>query len=296
MLKLSKQLFFISCVFLFSCTKTGNKAVVIKAGERIWTVKEVKNYFHFRVNKDFLEGQKKPEQLKKELLSELLLISIVENWAKKNQIQIKKSFLTEEEKKIFSKYSSRGKALKEHKNYLSLYNFLLQELSKKIDTPPLSQQKNFYNKNKQKFIEPASCHLKQVLVKQEKFAQSLLKRLKQGESFDTLNQAHSLKKNPGWVNRGDLEVFDRACQNPTRSLSPILKSPYGYHIFFVGGKKPSQKKSFKSVQKQIIQILKEKGLKEQFKNWLKEEMPKSHIFINKKLLDKIHIQYKTNPI
>ena len=55
-------------------------------------------------------------------------------------------------------------------------------------------------------------------------------------------------------------------------LSPVLKSPYGYHIFLVGRKKPEKQKTFAKVQKQIIKILKTREVKEQFQIWLKQEL------------------------
>ena len=290
MSKLFKLLFFTSFIFL-SCTKIRGNVVVIKAGDKEWTVKEIRNYFHLRVNKAFSEGQK-PEDLKKELLNEILLRSVVENWGRQNQIQIEPISLTEEEKKSFPKYSVRRRALKDHKSYLSLYNLLLKNFFKKTPKPSLKEQKNFYNKNKDRFVEPATCRLKQILVEKKQLAQSLLNRLKQGENFDTLNQLYSLKKNPGWVKKGDLDIFDKACFDSPKPLSSVLKSPYGYHIFLVEEKRFRRQKNFQSVQRQILQNLKTKGAKEQFQIWLKQEIFKTPLFIDKNLLDKIHIQYK----
>ena len=295
---LSKRFKLGFCVFFLflSCTKKNqDNTVVIKIGKNIWTFKEVQNYFQFRLNTSALEEQK-PEQLKKEILNEIYLRSLVENWAKQNKIQSEKVLLTEEEKKTLPKNSPLKKALKDHKSYLSLYNLLLKDFSKKTPDSPLKEQRIFYNKNKTRFMEPLSCRLKQILVNQEKLAQTLYQRLKQGESFDKLNKLYSLKKNPGWVKKGELDIFDRACFQQKDSLSLVLKSPYGYHIFLMEEKKPSRQKHFKSVQKQIIQVLKKHKAKEQFQVWLKQEIFKTPLWTNQDLLDKIHIQHKTNDI
>ena len=296
--KLFNSLFFV-CFFIVSCTKTQDKAPVIKVGQRVWTFKEVQDYFQFRLQGSLSKGQQ-PKTLKKEFLNEIFLRSLVENWAKQNQIQSKKIVLTEEDKKIASKHSPWFKALKDHKSYLSLYNLFLDDLIKKTSDPSLKKQKSFYNQNKSRFIEPASCHLKQIVVKKEKWAQALQKRLKQGESFDIFHKLYSLKRNPGWIKEGELKIFDRICFNDnfkqTDSLSPVLKSPYGYHIFLVGKKKPRQQKTFKQVQNQIIHIFKTDQAKNQFQIWLKQEIFKTPLFADKNLLDTIHIQYKINEI
>ena len=264
-------------------------------GDSSWTFKEVQDYFQLRLS-TFPAGGQEPENFKKEVLKEIFLKSFVENWAKQKQLQSQKINLSEEEKANFLKHNSNLKTLKDNKSYLSLYSLLLKDLFEKTATPPLAEQHIFYNKNKTWFIEPASCHLKQILVEKEKIAYSLYQKLKQGESFDQLSRLHSLKKNPGWIKKGVLNVFDKACFNHKGPLSPVLKSLYGYHIFLVGEKKPSQQKRFKQVQKQIIKNLKTNRVKEQFQVWLKQEITKTPLFTNKKLLDKIRIQYKTNEI
>ena len=293
------KLFFVSCCFIaftLSCTKKiQENKVVLKLGQKSWTLKQVQDYFQMQLSGLALEKQD-PEKLKKELLDEILLRSFVENWAIKNKIQTQKISLSEEEKTPFLGKKKKLKAFRDHKNYLALYNLLLEQFFKKIPNPPIKEQKKFYKKNKDRFVEPAQCYLKQILVEKEKMSQILYQRLKQGESFDKLSRFHSLKKNPEWVKKGSLEVFDKACLLKKNSLSPIFKSPYGYHIFLVGEKKLKRERSFRQVQRQIIKFLKENKAKKQFQIWLKQEISKTPLFIDKKLLDKIHIQYKNNKI
>lgn len=289
MLKLSS---FFCLFFLFSCTKLHNTTVVIKVGPKSWTLKEVQNYFQLRTRTSSREEQN-PKALKKELLNEILLQSLVENWAKKNQIQIKKISLTEEEKRTFSNYNNQKEILRKHKVYLQLYKILLEKLSKQLPDPALKIQKQFYNKNKALFLQPPSCYLKQVLVKEKTLAQTLQKKLKQKENFELLSRIHSIQKHPGWIEKNQLKVFDQACFEQKNSPNSILKSPYGYHIFRVEKRKPGQQKQFKQVQKQIIRTLKSKKTKEQFQIWLKQEIFKTPVWTDKKLLDTIHIQHKT---
>lgn len=266
----------------------------MKVGPRVWTLEEFQKYLALHLKAQPREPSPDFQLIKKELLNELLLISLVEIWAKEKNIQSKELSLTPEEKMIFSKEKFLLQALKHQKNHLSLYQLLLKELLKEIPKPSLKEQKAFYAQNKRLFDEPEKCYLKQIVVEQEKLAQSLQRRLIQGEDFDTLNQLYSLKPNPEWIKKGRLDIFDRACFDSKIKKHSILKSPYGYHIFFVEKTQPRQKKSFALVQNQIIQKLKEKKLPDQFQIWLKKELFKQPVWTNKKLLDKIHIQYKTN--
>jgi len=288
LLKLS-NLFLLCCFSLVFLSCTQENPVVIKVGEQKWKSLDVENYFRFRLKALSLEHQNL-HHLKKEFINEIILRSLIENWAYRNKIKLENQPLTKEEKKGFSKQASLFKSLKSHKNYLALYDLLLKNFIKKIPKPSFKEQQKFYKQNVQLFTKPASCQLKQIVVKQKSFIQVLKKRLAKGESFDSLSRNYSIKKHPGWVNKGDLEIFDRACfkLNP----SPILKSPYGYHLFQIVAKKKAQKKSFKEVQASIIQTLKSKKAKEQFQKWLKQELFNTTVWTNTKFIDKIRIQYK----
>ena len=277
--------------FLISCEKIKQKRVVIKAGLSQWTFEEVQEYFRFRLKESSLQN-KTAKDLKKEILNEILLRSLVENWAKKKKLKVQLPALNKEDEKAFLKFGLKRQALKDHKNYVALYELLLKDFFNAIPKPPLKRQKSFYNQHKARFKTPASCDLKQIVLETKNLAQSLVERLKQGENFEKLHQLHSIKQHPGWIRQGDLDIFDKACFST--KLPAVLKSAYGYHIFKVQKKSPAQQKSFLAVQPLIIKILKQKEAKKQFSVWLKQETLKTSLFIDKKLLEKIHIQYKTN--
>lgn len=235
---------------------------------------------------------KDPSKIKKEFLNEIILKSLVENWGRRKKIKSSKVSLTKQERESFSRPTSLFKALRDHKNYMSLYALLLKDFIKKTPDPLIHEQKAFYQKNKKLFITPASCQLKQIVVEKKQLIQSLQKKLNQGESFELLSKLHSIKKHPNWVKKGDFKLFDRVCFEQNAPRKPI-KSHYGYHVFLVKAKQPGRKKLFKEVQNNIVQILKTKQSKKQFQIWLKQELFKTTVWTNPKLLDKIRIQHKT---
>ena len=284
----SLKLWLFSSFCLFSCLKTPKNPTVIKIGDQIWSFQEVQDYMELRLS-SFQEDHNK---LKEEILKEIVFYSFLKNWAKKNSLSTRKSLLTKEERLLFVKNKKKLKALKIFKTYLSLKQALIKELEKKTPPPSIEQQKSFYAKNKAQFIEPAQCQLQQILASNQKLAQSLHQRIKAGESFSALNKVYSLKENPGWVKKGQWALFDKACFEEEKSLSPVLKSPYGFHIFLRTGKKAARQKSFLESQKEILKILKKRSLPPQLKNWLREESLKTPFFKDKKLLDQIKIQYK----
>ena len=293
MLKLFKCYFFSSFLLLFSCVKIQEKKLAVKVGEQAWSLKEVQDYMELRLP-DF-QNKKNKTKIKEEILSEILFQALLENWAKKNGKLSNKPFLTKEEKLLF-KDKRKLKSLKKFKSYLSLKQALLKELERKSPSPSLDRQKLFYKKNKAQFLQPPLCQLEQILVDNQKLAQTLYNKIKKGALFSDLKKLYSPEKNPGWIQKGQWDLFDKACFEEKKALSSVLKSPYGWHIFLITAKKPQKQKSFSESQEKILKILKKQALPSQIQKWLKEESLKAPVFKNKNLLDQIKIQYKRDRV
>lgn len=285
-------------LFLFfpSCRLFKNSKPVLKLGEQEWTLPEVQAYMELRLSRSQSRieplSNQPPNEMKELFLKEILFYSLLKEWSKKNKIKLKKSSWDRRDFILFSNKASQLKALKRHQKLNSLKSALLEDLKKKIPKPDLKTQKEFYQKNKTLFKEPAQCELKQILVKNKTLALSIYNRIKEGESFSVLAENHSLKKDPGWIHKGQWEVFDQACFKNQRPLTPPLKSGYGYHIFLKTGFKASKQRNFTQSQEEVISHLRETGLPAVFQNWLKEESLKKSFWMDKKSLDQIKIQYK----
>ena len=289
--KLFKFCFFSSVFLLFSCVKIQEKTLAIKAGDETWSLKEVQDYIELRLP-DFPNKK----NIKEGLLDEVVFQIFLENWAKKNNKKTDKIQLTKEERLLFSKDKRKLKALKRFKRHLNLNQLLQKEFEKKIPTPSLKEQKLFYKKTRGLFLQSSLCQLDQILVDNEKLAQALYSKIKAGESFSKLSHVYSLKKGPGWIQKGQWDLFDKACFEEKEALSSVLKSPYGWHIFLRKAKKDSKQKSFSESQEKIIKALKRQALPAELQKWLKEESLKNPVFMNKKLLDQIKIQDKRDGV
>ena len=278
-----------SSFLLLSCVKIQEKQPALKVGGLVWSVGEIQSYMELRLS-DFQDNLS-AEKIKEEILKEIIFRSLLEVWAKKNNIFPKKIILTKEEKSLFSKNQKKLRALKNFKVYLSLKKALLEELEKKSPNPSPKDQRSFYEKNRSLFKEPSQCQLEQILVGNQKLARFIYNKIKAGESFAALSKIYSLKKSPGWIKKGHWALFDKVCFEEKSALSPVLKSPEGFHIFLRKGKKASRQKSFSESQKKIIKTLKKQKIPSQMQDWLKQETLKTPVFKNKNL-DQIKIQYK----
>lgn len=254
-------------------------------------MKQVQDYIEIRLS-DF-DSFKDQESIKKTLFNEILFLSLLKNWAKEQNLFLEKKLLNKQELLLYITDFSKLKALKGYQNFLLIKQAFIKYLQKRIPEPSLKKQKEFYNKNESLFKIPPQCYLKQILLDNENLALSVYQRLKKGDSFSDLENNYSLGKNPGWIQKGQLTLFDQACFERKKALSPPIKSLYGYHIFLRNQIKPPYKKSLPEAQKQIISLLKKKNLSQSFNLWLKEESQKKELWIDKKSLAQIKIQYKT---
>ncbi len=292
-------LLFFTFLLFCSCTKKTQSPILLKVGIKTWDLKSFEKALNLKLkNISSVEQKSKKDfqKIKQNLVQDLIVKSLIEIWVKKNKI--KPVTLKEPVKKIQAFYTKPilSEVLQIQRKQKSLRESLLNHLSKEIPKPSLSKQKNYYKKNKKLFYKARSCFLEQILVSSKSLAKKLLLQIKEGKSFNKLKFLHSLKPDIGWIEMGTLDAFDQACQLSINSLSPVLKSPYGYHIFKVIKKRRAIQKTFFQVQKEIIKILLEKPKKEAFQRWLKAEILKTPIFIDKNLLDKIHIQYKSESL
>ena len=263
--------------FLLACTRT---TPLLKVESISWTRKDFQKELSL-----YLEGQpallfSDMDSVKKTVLEELIFRSLLKIWARKH---------------IKAAFPASFSSLWEERQFLYKN---LQEHLKPTPQVPKEKLKAFYQQNKKSFYQLEQCFLKQIFVFKESLAQTLHQKLLRGADFETMAQLHSQgggigqKSRIGWVSKGTLKIFDRACELETGTFSQPLKSSYGFHILKVTEKKPGKQKSFAQVKGEILAKMEEKTRKIAFKNWLKKELESSSVFVNEKLFDSIHIRYK----
>jgi len=122
-------------------------------------------------------------------------------------------------------------------------------LNKKIITkvfegmPPISFNDTmaYYESHRNEFIRPRMVQLRQIVTRSREDAEKILDRLAKGDAMEKLAKEYSITpeaKNGGilgWVAKGELEenIEEIVFALPINKKSPILESPYGYHIFEV---------------------------------------------------------------
>jgi peptidyl-prolyl cis-trans isomerase C len=149
----------------------------------------------------------------------------------------------------------------------------------------------YYEDHRASFQIKPRVKARQIVVSDGEEAIQILKRLKKGEPFEKLAAKKSL--GPERIQGGDLGYFsegerpiefDSVFSMEVGSVSEVIKSPYGYHIFKVEDKIESREIPFEEAKSRILKELEGKKAEEQYQQWLEGLKARAKIKTNKKWL------------
>jgi parvulin-like peptidyl-prolyl isomerase len=155
-----------------------------------------------------------------------------------------------------------------------------------------SEAKEFYEKNKDKFMRPATMHARHILVKTEKEAQDIIDTLKplKGDALKAkfIELAKAKSTGPSGPQGGDLGTFKKgqmvpafskavwALHNGEITLKPV-KTQFGYHVIYLETKNKGEIQPYDAVKKQIIMSLKQQQFAARIAEVAKELKSKAKI-------------------
>ena len=131
-----------------------------------------------------------------------------------------------------------------------------------------AEKKDFYEKNKEKFIVPENLEASHILVKTEEEAKEIIKQLdkatKKEDKFKELAKTKSQDpagKNGGYLGKFSADQMVPEFANAAKSLTigsyskiPV-KTQFGYHVIYLKDKIAGKSLTFAEVESNISQIL-----------------------------------------
>lgn len=151
--------------------------------------------------------------------------------------------------------------------------------------------KSYYEKHRADFGKKEEVRARQIVVSTEEAAKLIHEQLLNGADFVKLATEKSISPDRaaggdlGYFTKGQMpEEFDIVFTLKTGTISPIVKSPYGYHIFKLEEKHPARVQSLEEVQNLIFQQLVSEKKDRLRSEWIKELKSKADIQINADLL------------
>ena len=179
-------------------------------------------------------------------------------------------------KKVLSEINKRKEQIMA-KYWLNSY------LSQKLDKKNL---KNFYNNYLKSFKSSKEYNASHILVKEEKEALNIIKKLNNKASFSDLAKEFSVGPSGktggklGWFSSGQMvKEFEKATfiLNKGQITKEPVKTKFGFHIIKLNEVRVSQPKNFTEIEPEIINMIKKKSLV----NLEKEIKKNQKIIINK---------------
>ncbi len=147
----------------------------------------------------------------------------------------------------------------------------------------------YYEAHRSSFQLGRKVRARQIVLADGEEAIQVVKRLKKGENFEKVAMEKSLGPEKvlggdlGYFSQGEKPVeFERVFDMEVGTISEVIKSPYGYHIFKLEEKIEPRQVPFEEAKSGILQELGHRKGEENFEKWLKDLKGKAKVKINSK--------------
>ena len=311
---------FLRHIFLFfililagplACSFWPANPVVLQINDQKWTGREFAKLLSqkvHRMNIQDLQTGAGLEELKQQLITDLLLRHLVEQWAKARSVSVSPAEVRQEIQKIknswpgdkvFYLYLRRKKTkIKEWENHIKfklLNQKVLQKIGAKVPPPSLEEMKEYYQNHLALFQVRARILVYHAFHEKKSALKKIRALVKKGETLPSavrqfVPQVPARDLKPQWMEKGTLKVFDQAFSLKKGQISPVWQSDYGWHLIQMLKKKPAGRLSFEKARPEIEHLLTSQRQRAIFTKWVDEQGKKVKVLKNKPALQKIKLK------
>jgi len=183
-----------------------------------------------------------------------------------------------------------------YRDQMTIQRLVDREVRSRIAVAP-SEITAYYQAHMDDYRSPEAVRLSNILIRVSGMwddarakakAHDLWSALKAGATFAELARRHSEGPNAdgggmmGWIERGRLmpEIEQAVFAIEPGQLTPVVKSPLGYHIFRIEERRPAQTKPVAEVSGEIEDALYQEQYRQRYAEWIGRL--KEHAYINVK--------------
>jgi len=176
-----------------------------------------------------------------------------------------------------------------------LLEAIVQELQKDRIAVSDEEVKDYLEKNEEKFANPEQVRISHILLKRKSEAKKILNELREGANFEKLARKYSIDSitaprggDLGYIFRGEMiPAFEEAAfaLENRNDISPIIETPFGYHLVKLTGRKKMRKKTSEEIDSEIRTNIQNEKLDRLMEKYRKESM----VSVNYDLLDKVSV-------
>jgi len=172
---------------------------------------------------------------------------------------------------------------------------IVGERTKSIGTISYEAIRSYYEQRRGEFSHPPRVKFIHVIANSRSDAEAVLSRLKGGEDMEKMVQGFSLNHGiqgdcgMNWYTKDMLPqgLAEAAFSLPVGQISPIIKTPYGFHLIKVVERELAGSKDLLEVMGEIEETLLSKDRERYYTRWLDELRKTYPVTVNYTLLDTI---------
>jgi len=290
-------------IFLFAVSSYAEDVIVAKVNGTTFTQKDLEAEVDRLIPQMTFHRNVPPEKRKNyygKALDELINRELQYRDAKAKDIKIEKEKIDAQ----LEKFKKRFKSEKEYQAALDKEKSTEEQVRARIEKELLAQAaytrnvtepakmsepalKEYYEKNAAKFKQPESAKLRIISTTDEKKAQDILAKIKQGDDFGEL--AYGLSEDSYRVKSGDVGYIHKGRMLPeidavgfklkVGEVSDIIKAENNWFIIKVEDKKPEHQITFEETKAKLQKELEAERANELKKKWLDNLRAKAKIEI-----------------
>lgn len=304
------HLFLLTVIWtLNSCSFFRKDPVVLQFNSQQWTSRQFAKRLAGKIQTSNIKNTQNQiliENLKEQLITDLLMEYLIHEWAKNHSITVSKTEWQQEIKKlknlypndiVFKSYLKRKNTNEEQwkkqirKNLLS--KKVIQKIGAQAKNPEPRQMQEYYKNNPDLFKKKERILIHHIFHKKKDLMTKVQVHLKQKKNLISAARLfvdNSQITQSQWIEKGVLKIFDQAFSLKINEISPIWTSPYGFHMIQLLDKKPPQKMTFEAAKTHIQKTLLIKRQKALFSKWLDQQGKRINILKNDKAIKKIKVK------
>ena len=290
-------------IFLFAVSSYAEDVIVAKVNGTTFTQKDLETEVDRLIPQMTFHRNVPPEKRKNyygKALDELINRELQFQDAKAKDIKIEKEKIDAQ----LEKFKKRFKSEKEYQAALKQEKSTEEQVRARIEKELLAQAaytrnvtepakmsepalKEYYEKNAAKLKQPESAKLRIISTTDEKKAQDILAKIKQGDDFGEL--AYGLSEDSYRVKSGDIGYIHKGRMLPeidavafklkAGEVSDIIKAENNWFIIKVEDKKPEQQMTFEETKAKLQKELEAERANELKKKWIDNLRAKAKIEI-----------------
>jgi len=297
--KLVQALAVLLLLNLSACSlgRDDSKEVLIKVNERVITAGEYRDALKRLVPAD--QGQSADElvELKKELVNEMVEEELLLEEAQKlgagvtdrelaSEVeQLKKEYGDESFKSVIEERYGSFKGWEERIKRKLLVKRAIEKLTAPVKVTN-AEAEAWYSEHKEEFSKPEQVRARMIVVASEEEAAKVRQGLKP-ENFGDVAKEVSLSPEGrdggdlGYFSRGEEAVF--SLKRPGE-ISPVVKTPYGFHIFLLEDRRKKGTPAYPEVKNRIMESLRAEKSAHLLGDWMIARKRSSKIEVREELL------------